>query len=351
MDEEKSVGADANNPLKQWDITVTVHPTLVGLEEITVSNKENSLEYYKVPTTRVHGMHHFVGCKEERWDILNASTRYRPGDIIIASYPKCGTTWSEQSVLLLLNRGDPTHLNPRFRNSYNSKTKKGKIWIEAMVEQEPAMEQRMGDEGRALSWKEFDEAPSPRVIKTHAPIHMLLGCDGKGLERLPPFVKVIVVSRNPLDACVSGYYHVPNPFKMGWSFEAWAATWLSGRVEFGGYFEWVRGWYDQTRQHPNRVLWIQYESMIMNQPKILMDMARYLDVDCCNDTIGKTAQYSSFTFMKTQTDANGGDTLEHLRKGSVGDWKNHCTKEMYDVFADRFHEELGTTDLYFPSFN
>ncbi len=82
-----------------------------------------------------------------------------------------------------------------------------------------------------------------------------------------------------------------------------------------------------------------------------MDMARYLEIDCDDDIIRKTAQYSSFTFMKAQTEANGGDTLEHLRKGSIGDWKNHCSKEMYDVFADRFKEELGTTELYFPSFN
>lgn len=41
-------------------------------------------------------------------------------------------------------------------------------------------------------------------------------------------VKIIVISRNPLDSCVSSFYHAFNPYKCGWSFEAWAALFYKG---------------------------------------------------------------------------------------------------------------------------
>ena len=50
---------------------------------------------------------------------------------------------------------------------------------------------------------------------------------------LPTGTKILVVSRNPLDACVSRFYHAFNPHKLGWSFDAWAALWLSGNTTYG----------------------------------------------------------------------------------------------------------------------
>jgi hypothetical protein len=48
---------------------------------------------------------------------------------------------------------------------------------------------------------------------------MLLGSGGEGLKHLPKGLKVIIVSRNPLDACVSSFYHAWNPAKSGWPFD------------------------------------------------------------------------------------------------------------------------------------
>ena len=256
-------------------------------------------------------------------------------------------------MLLLLNGGDSTNLNPRFRNAYTNlnKDKPGKIWIETMIEQDPEVQNRLADEGRSLSWEEFAEAPRPRVIKTHAPAQLLLGCGGKALENLPSFVKVVVVSRNPLDACVSCFYHGFNPHKSGWPFDAWASTWFSGKVPHGSYFDWVKGWKEQADRHPGRVHWIEYESMKLDQNKALNCLGEYLGVNCYGPLIDKVAQYSSFEHMKKQTEEHGGDTMGHMQKGTVGDWKNHFTKEMYDVFAERFQQELGHTGFYFPQYN
>ena len=72
---------------------------------------------------------------------------------------------------------------------------------------------------------------SPRVIKTHLP-----------LEFLPPKLldtcKVIFVSRNPKDACVSFYHHhtlLPDYHFKG-DFSDFANLYLKGAVEYGDYW-------------------------------------------------------------------------------------------------------------------
>src|SRR5689334_23125500 len=58
------------------------------------------------------------------------------GDIIVTTFPKCGTTWTEQVILLLLNNGDGEKLNSATKNTYIPNTNKaGKIWLEPALEQ------------------------------------------------------------------------------------------------------------------------------------------------------------------------------------------------------------------------
>ena len=341
------------DPTACWNIEVVSDPSIPGGEEVRTTHKVDPTKVYRTPSSRVHGIHFVGACKQARWEYLDSRTTYEPGDIIIVSYPKCGTTWSEQAVLLLLNGGDGGKLNPQFKNSYTNlnKDKPGKIWIETMIEQDPEVQKRMMDEGRPLTWEEFAGAPRPRVIKTHAPAQLLLGCGMKALDNLPDYVKVVVVSRNPFDACVSSYYHAFNPFKLGWPFDAWASTWLAGKVAHGSYFDWIKGWKEQADRHPGRIHWIEYETMKLDQHNALRRLGEYLGVNCDDELIDKVAQYSSFDHMKKQTEEAGGDIVGHLRKGTIGDWKNHFSKEMYDIFAERFQKELGDTGFYFPQYD
>ena len=73
----------------------------------------------------------------------------------------------------------------------------------------------------------FEALPAPRLIKTHAPVSHLLSRQPDGS---PAPARYIVVSRNPLDACVSCYYHAWHPQSRGWPFDAHALAWLDGRA-------------------------------------------------------------------------------------------------------------------------
>merc|ERR1712018_865412 len=73
--------------------------------------------------------------------------------------------------------------------------------LKIMAEKDPAMEVWL--QLMTNSIKLADDMPSPRVIKTHLPFEMLP-------PNLLDTCKVIFVSRNPKDCCVSFYHHAKN---------------------------------------------------------------------------------------------------------------------------------------------
>ena len=152
---------------------------------------------------------------------LSENVKFRDTDVCVSTYPKCGTTLTEQIVLLLLNGGDASSLDPLSKNSANLHGV-GKIWPEMCIKPdhqcsaEGARETHAEAVPQTLEW--FDSQPAPRLLKSHAGVPHLLG--GSSNQPLATGTKYIVVSRNPFDACVSWYYHAWSPAKSGWPFEA-----------------------------------------------------------------------------------------------------------------------------------
>lgn len=108
------------------------------------------------------------------------------------------------------------------------------------------IQNHIGKQATPISLQEFADMPDPRVMKSHGTVDTFLGANGEGLAGLPEGVKVVLITRNPFDACVSSYYYGHNAHRQGWPFEAWAAMFLSGMLPQGDWFEWVRGWHAQV---------------------------------------------------------------------------------------------------------
>ena len=78
---------------------------------------------------------------------------------------------------------------------------------------------------------------SPRLIKTHLPISML-----------PPDViktsKILVVARNPKDACASFFHHerlLPmHCLKHSFPFDDYAKMYMQGKVPYGDYWTFLK---------------------------------------------------------------------------------------------------------------
>ena len=105
---------------------------------------------------------------------LESAHRYEPesGDIFVASYPKCGTTWLQHIVYLLLNDGLPIAAETSLTEIFPHLEEVGREYVAAL--------------------------PKPRLIKTHLSLSMT------------PFstaAKYVYVARNPFDCAASFYHH------------------------------------------------------------------------------------------------------------------------------------------------
>lgn len=103
----------------------------------------------------------------------------RPGDVVLSTPPKCGTTWSQAIIMMLILGGAPRDL-PAWRQSH---------WLEF----------RLGDPQEAKT--KLEAQNHRRCIKSHAPL------DGIPFH---PEVTYITVSRHPLDVFFSMQRHVEN---------------------------------------------------------------------------------------------------------------------------------------------
>lgn len=139
----------------------------------------------------------------ERW----VGFKHRPGDIVISTRSKCGTTWLQMICALLVFQ-DPDLPAPLAELS---------PWLDWEVEPLDVVRDRL------------DRQTHRRFIKTHTPL------DGLPLQ---PEVTYLVAGRHPLDVAESLYAHGHNIDRD--RFEA-----LTGRRTSdpeGTFIEWVQAW-------------------------------------------------------------------------------------------------------------
>lgn len=318
-----------------------------------VQNCKDRNEVYKAPdgSNFVGGVAHPPFIRQRNWTNLKESmpAYNRPSDIWVATYPKCGTTFMEQIILLLLNQGDVSSMDPKTQNHYDPESGIGKIWVEANVRAPGITDPGVRDR---LTWtlEEFDALPAPRVLKTHAPRHMFLGVSpispASLSERgqphpIAPGVKVVYVSRNAKDACVSAYYHAANPHKLGFPFDAWVKNWMSGLFEHGRWSDHVLAWRAESLANPNQVLWVRYEDLKLNAEKEIRRVAEFLGIDASDEVISKTVHGSGFKQMKEQAGT------AFFRKGAVGDYRRHFSASLDAEFDELYSKQMrGASDPY-----
>ena len=337
---------DDEKVVKGWDVSISENNENNAPRLVIVSSKSRpDYNKFTFPVQVVKGIVYPPWCSEQRWNDLSSRIVYRSSDVLVVSYPKCGTTWAEQCALLLLNKNYKHVTNPADKNVYKEGSL-GKIWPEACIEQRPDVHEKTGKEMVPILMDVFDNAPSPRIIKSHAPVSHILGASGEALDSLPKGIKVIVVTRNPLDACVSCYFHAWNPAKSGWPFPAWAAAWFNGFVPHGDWFYWVRDWASYSRgDHGNNIHWVQFEDLKANPEETVQKLADFLGVGDDKELVQSAIEDSSFESMKEKATSQGEKECAHLRKGVSGDWRNYFSDELAQEFVEKYNTVLSGTGI------
>ena len=118
-------------------------------------------------------------------------------------------------------------------------------------------------------------------------------------------------------------------------------------VSYGYYHKNLLGYYQLWKEHPDKVLFLRYEDMKMAPREHVVKVAEFLGKQLTDEMIDRIDQETSFDSMKDNKACNytwkhQDSTLPpHIRKGVVGDWKNHFTDEkLLQDFEHYIHSNL-----------
>lgn len=280
-----------------------------------------------IPVQGVPLMNHIA----DNWDSVRAFEPH-PSDLLIATYPKAGTTWTQEIVDLLLHQGDPEVCS------------RGPIAIRM-----PFLE-IFSPPPVPSGLDLLKVMPPPRVIKTHLPFQLVP--EGFWKNKC----KVIYVARNAKDNLVS-YFHFDRmnqtqPEPGPW--DSYIQKFMDGKLAWGSWYHHVRGYWEEREK--NNILYLFYEDMKENPRREVERIMRYLDLSLSDDVIGRIVELTSFKAMKENPMANYtfipmvvfDQTISpFMRKGEVGDWTNHFTPEQSRLFDEDYGRQMKSSGIPF----
>ncbi|XP_071975647.1 sulfotransferase 1B1-like isoform X2 [Engystomops pustulosus] len=258
--------------------------------------------------------------------------RAREDDIVIATYPKSGTTWMSEIVDAVLNDGDIE-----------------KCQRDVIFQKVPMLEFCVP--GAVPPGSELlNSLSSPRRVKTHLPISLFpksfwdMNC------------KIIYVARNPKDVAVSFYHFdtMNNLHPWPGAREEYVEKFLRGNVGYGPWGTHVKEFW-ALRQKRN-ILYLFYEDMLEDPKREIRKVMTFLGKDLSEDVLDKICLHTSFKAMKENPTTNytplssaimDQSVSPFMRKGICGDWKSHFTVSQSERFDEYYQNEMAGSDLSF----
>lgn len=248
----------------------------------------------------------------------------KDSDVFVVTFPKSGTIWMQQILLLLEAKGDVNSISKVSDDKYSNGDLVPWIEVNGQVHQ-------------------FITAPSPRLRVSHLSYRLM----PKALSQKKG--KVIYVARNPKDVLVSFYFFhkLATMLETPKSFEDFFEKFMRGDVMGGSWFEHIKSWF--SHKDDINMLFITYEEMIQDLHAAMKRIVEFLGKDLSEEQLDSVVKHSTFTNMRKIPQANyeqvPGELLNHhqgkfMRKGTIGDWKNHFTVAQNERFDEVFKQEM-----------
>jgi len=270
---------------------------------------------------------------------MQRSFSTRPGDVVLASFPKCGTTWLKALIFATMARGayppaSPAHPLRRL-NPHDCV-----ILVDMLF--------AVGREAV------LDRLPSPRLMCTHMPLSVLPPSISGG-----PDCKIVYICRDLKDMVVSAWHFVKHA-QPDISLEEVFETVCEGTCIAGPVWDHILGYWRVSNAEPNRVLFLTYEQMLQDPVDKVRKLAQFLgrpfsDTEEGAGGVAEIVELCSFENLKNlEANKKGSQGVflkvpheSYFRKGVVGDWANHLTPEMAKRLDAIFEEKFNGSGFTF----
>ncbi|XP_063699746.1 luciferin sulfotransferase-like [Culicoides brevitarsis] len=268
----------------------------------------------------------------------------REDDIWICTYPKSGTTWTQEMVWAI-NNGCDLETAKKLPLSSRSPTLRKIISIQAGID-DPA--------DVFVSMDPLNQVKPPYHIKNHLPAGLL----PDKLWTVKP--KIIYVARHPKDAAISFYHYYRMVYQYEGTKDDFLSLFLEGLTEFGQQTTHLYDFW-RMRNEPN-ILFLTYEDMKKDLTAVLKQVANFLDKELSEKQIEELKKHLHIDSMRENTVVfnvkNNAELAEKLktahkdffRRGEAGSHKDEMSEEMSKKFDALIKRELTDKgcNLYKP---
>ncbi|KAB5565021.1 hypothetical protein DKX38_005075 [Salix brachista] len=316
------------------------------LEKLTSECKELLLSLPREKGWRTACLYRYKGfwCQSKEIEaIISFEKHFQPidTDVILASIPKSGTTWLKALSFAIVNRkkfaissdghpllaSNPHDLVPFFEY---------KLYAEKQV-------------------PDLSKLPDPRLFATHIPFAALQdsvknsGC------------RIIYICRNPFDTFISSWTfsnklrsETAPPLLLEQTFKKYC----EGVVGFGPFWDHMLGYWKESLERPDKVLFLKYEDLKEDATFYLKKIAKFLGCPFSMEeekegVVEKIASLCSFEKMKDLEVNKSGRSIKNFenknlfRKAEVGDWVNYLSPSMVKQLSQLTEEKLGGSGIEF----
>lgn len=211
-------------------------------------------------------------------------------DVWVVTFPKCGTTWTQEMVWLIDHDLD-----------YETAGKFDLNLRSVFIEASAVIGDCLGD-----TVERVENLERPRHIKSHLPLALL----PSQLWTVQP--KIIYCARNPKDVAVSYMHHYRHLHGYKGTNEAFLDGLLAEQVLWCPQVPHTLDFWNI--RHLDYVLFNHYEEMKKDIMSVLRKTCKFLGKSYTDEQLEKLAQHLSFDIMKKNPTANQTQLVKALEK-------------------------------------
>ncbi|KAL1376099.1 hypothetical protein pipiens_004509 [Culex pipiens pipiens] len=241
-------------------------------------------------------------------------------DVWIVTFPKAGTTWTQEMVWLIAHDLD-----------YETATRVNLTERSVFLELNTFFTDLEVPDTISL----VEQMPRPRHIKSHLPLALL----PKQLWTVKP--KIVYTARNPKDVTTSYMHHYRHLHGFQGSQQDFLDAILADRLNWCPQVKHATEFWRLAENHRDHVLFVHFEDMKRNMSEVLEKVGGFFGKSLSSGQVERLEKHLSFEVMKDNKFANNQNLVSYLneamgrkipdfrfmRKGQIGSYKDELPEE------------------------